>query len=245
MLTRREALKLTAAGLATFVLPAKRPHIDLMQFCDKPGIERRFDLTLPWELDDWTYATDEHICVRVRPELGDAGQREGRIPPFGSLSWNHAALRKNLKGWRPLPRVDPLLCDNMSCPSCEGTGNVAGEIPAECEVCGGTGSEWVGYEYHISHPVTCRYCKGKGCFQPAEECPDCKGDAIGVFPAVARLDGTYFDVRLYEKARSLGSEFIHDNWNCMPHVPMIRFVFDGGEGLLMGMEKSAVERNLI
>lgn len=240
--TRRDALKLAAAALVSFVLPAPRRELDLMKFCRRRPLGK-YDCTLPYELEDFTFATDAKICVRVRPQSGDVIQAKGQVPPFDALSWNHERIR----GWRPLPRLEPLLAKDSACPVCDGFGLEGDDIFQECERCDGCGNEWTGADYHLSYPITCRVCKGKGHVAPpgAAVCRACKGEAIGTFPSVVNLDGRYFEARLYELARQTGAEFVHDNWNAISRFPMLKFAFPSGVGLLMGIEVGAVDRRLV
>lgn len=240
-MNRRTALKAMATGLATFILPAPGRQIDLKTFCS-PYEKPKYDMRLPYVMEDWTYATDGRACVRVRPEFLDTPQHKGEIPPFGTLSWNHGRL----KGWRELPRLEPLPARDSCCPVCDGMGYRPGVIPTECPTCDGMGQEWVGAAYNISHPITCRDCNGRGHVAPdCPECAHCKGKALGTFPSVVILAGRYFDAPLYEKVRALGGEYLHDNLNCNPAFPLLKFRFEGGDGMLMGMDKAGVERRLV
>ncbi len=80
-MNRRTAIKTMAASLASFIIPAPRPRLDLKRFCARTpyGV---YDLKLPYTLADYTYATDGYACLRVRPASGDVVQHEGKIPPF-------------------------------------------------------------------------------------------------------------------------------------------------------------------
>lgn len=238
-LTRREALKVMAGALAAFVLPAPRRHINLLEFCSRNELGK-YDLRLPYEMGAHTYASDAGICVRVAPQSGDVIQHRGKIPPFEGLSWNHDRIR----GWRELPKLEPLLAKDSDCPACDGSGYVGGVIGTDCERCDGMGREWFGADYYSTRPITCRTCKGKGHYAPCEECPACKGKAIGVFPTVVKLDGRYFDAKRYEKARALGAEYVNDNWHAMQSHPLMKFAWAGGLGLLMGMS-AVVEGRLV
>lgn len=226
-MTRRDSFKTAAVGLlATFFRPARRPF-DLMQFCDTMGRQHRYDLALPYTHNDWAYATDARVCVRVRPEAADVADHEGRMPPFESLSWNHAGLR----GWRTLPDRPVIAAADSPCPDCDGTGNAGGVPSLECE-CEGFGG------------LACRHCGGSGDIRPpgVAACPGCNGMAYGVFPAFVELGGRYFDARLYAKAQRLGAEYVHDNWNCAAEFPMLKFRFAEGDGLLMGIRTGAAVR---
>lgn len=242
-MNRRDALKTMAAGLAAFVLPGWRKQIDLRAFCSRWPLAH-FDCNLPYCLEDWTYATDKRICVRVRPALTDVVQHTGKVPPFEGLSWNHDLIR----GWRELPRLEPIVADHTACPSCDGLGHTGTEPGHDCERCDGMGKEWVGSEWDISHPITCRACQGRGYSLPpgAAVCPACGGNAIGRFPGLVNLGGKHYDVKLYERARGLGAEYVQDVHPSkrLPKAPLLKFRFDGGTGLLMGLDAACVTERL-
>lgn len=240
-MNRRTMLKAGLATLAAFVLPAPRKRIDLMRFCDTAACRlHRYDMRLPYCLDDWTYATDSRICVRVRPETADVFQHKGEVPPFSSLDWNYDQIR----GWRPLPDVQPIVGDNAKCPGCDGCGHTPAETPQECETCGGTGHEWIGKGWHPSVPVRCKACRGRGHLIPpgCKTCDLCDGAGWGLFPAYAMLDGRYFDLQLYEKLKGLGgAEYTVVEF--LPDTPLLKFRFDGGDGLLVGLDDKTAKEN--
>lgn len=241
-MNRRTFLGASAVSLASFFLPAPRPRLDLLRFCAQEPWGR-YDLRLPFVFRDFAYASDAHCCLRVPPATADQERGQGEAPPFTSLSWNHDCLR----GWRSLPKLDAQLARDSYCPTCDGYGHLRGEKPAvcdECERCGGTGVCWAGSNYDLSYPVQCRTCKGLGHVQPAGAvvCPTCQGYAVGVFPSVTILDGRYFDAQLYEKVRTLGGEYVHDQFK---GSSLLKFRFDGGDGVLMGLDSGPVERRLV
>ena len=245
-MNRREALLTMAGTLAAFVLPAPRLRVNLRQFCARlPGV--KYDCTMPYSFNDFVYATDQHVCLRVRPALADRVHHEGPVPPFDALSWNHDRLR----GWRSLPKLEPLLAKDSSCDRCDGCWYTHDGDPAmcsECATCDGMGRTWEGNGWDLSVPVQCVSCLCGGLVPPpnAIKCPDCDGKAIGVFPSVVRLDGVYFDRVLYERVRGAGGEFVHDNWHAMSSYPLMKFRLDGeGDGLLMGMDRIGVESRLV
>jgi hypothetical protein len=236
-MNRRDVLKTIGAGLATFLLPAPRPRIDLAAFCAR-GKSCRYEMRHPFQVDDWTYATDAKAIVRVRPSWLDRAESEGPIPPAALLPWDHDKLR----GWKPLRPQSPLVCDDACCPECDGTGFADGVCGEECGECNGfcTGCG----------RSSCDTCHGRGVMpRPGvADCPVCGGDAIGRFPAVVRLGGRYFDVRLYRKVAALGGEAV------VVDVPKsrlrdahthLKFRFDGGNGILVGLDTAAVEWRLV
>jgi hypothetical protein len=56
-MNRREALGALAGAAVSFVLPAPRERIDLRRWCHR-GEYGKYDMTLPWEVREWVYATD-------------------------------------------------------------------------------------------------------------------------------------------------------------------------------------------
>ena len=226
-MTRRDALKTMAAGLATFILPAKRPTIDLAAFCARDCNYFQYDFRSPYRVDDWTYASDRRACVRVRPALADVATGTGRIPPFTGLPWDHDTLR----GWKPLAPIPAIRAADSDCPACKGYGFAGGVSGLECDSCFGMG---------------CWACKGRGATPPpgVAECPACRGHAIGVFPSVVRIDGAYYCATQYERVRSLGGEFTHGPWGPRGDESLMRFRFDGGDGLLVSLAQDVAERRV-
>jgi hypothetical protein len=236
-MNRRDVLKSAIGGLCTFLIPAPRPRIDLAAFCAR-NKSWRYDMRQPFQVDDWIYATDAKAIIRVRPSWLDKAESEGPIPPAALLPWDHDKLR----GWKPLRKLPGLLCDDSNCPECDGTGfadGVCGEECGECNgFCAGCGRS------------SCDTCHGRGVMpRPGvADCPACQGKAIGRFPAVVKVDGRYFDVRLYRKVASLGGEAVVADFpvrESYPAGPHLKFRFDGGDGILMGMDAVGVERRLV
>lgn len=59
--------------------------LDLNQFCDPTSREPGRDLSVPFSLNEHTYATNGHICVRVPrrpdvPENNKAPKADERLP---------------------------------------------------------------------------------------------------------------------------------------------------------------------
>lgn len=236
-MTRRDALKASiGALLGAYIAPAPRPAIDLRAFCARrPGL--KWDMRLPYHLDDWTYATDAAVCVRVAPVGADRVERAGEVPPVEKLSWNHRRLR----GWQPLPDVPALPAANTPCPTCDGYGCMG--TPVECSRCDGMGENYEGDWDHMGKFPDCTACAGVGLINCGPTCPTCKGvKPVGVRPGIVKVGGAYFDAELYRKVSSLGGEFVLDN--AKPGVPLLKFRFHGGDGLLMGLNQASAERRL-
>lgn len=233
-MNRRSALKLMGAALASFILPAPRRTIDMKAFCATyPG--DRYDMTLPYCLDDWTYATTGNIAVRVPPATADRFSHSGKVPPFESLSWDMSH-----RGWMPVAPRRRVLAVDSTCPKCDGYGavlNGVGIPSCECKDCDGCG---------------CDTCADSGVTIPsgAEKCSVCNGHGHGVFPSLVQVGDRYFDAATYEKVVSLGAEcVIVDAEFCVPvsgskNHSLMKFKFDGGEGMMLSLPKDIAARRV-
>jgi hypothetical protein len=214
-----------------------QPRIDLAAFCARDKAWR-YDMRQPFQVDDWTYATDAKAIIRVRPSWLDRAESEGPIPPAALLPWDHDRLR----GWKPLRKMPGLLCDDADCPECDGTGFADGKWGRDCDECGGF-CQGCG-------PSSCDTCHGRGVMpRPGvADCSACRGKAIGRFPSVVKIDGRYFDVRLYRKVAALGGEAVVVDFpagQLYSAGTHLKFRFDGGDGILMGLDTATVERRLV
>ena len=270
-MNRRDCLKsmLAAAGSAlvpSWLVPGRPSHgIDLSAFCSPAWIERKYQMKVPFVQqgivdvpipDDMTryragdgvrweyfrYATDARVCVRVPINTGDLIDREKTdLPPACSLGWTHDLPYRGK--WVPWPKANYILAASSDCPACQGTGDASGDPQDECETCYGTGHEWVGGAYDMSHPITCRTCKGLG-FVPTALCGNCEGHAIGTFPAIQRLPTHYIDARYHGKiARLPGAEYFIPERPAEVITP-IKIRFAGGQGLLMPLEPKPTEERI-
>jgi len=105
-MNRRGFIKSSASAIAAsgclswLITPEPRRTINLSTFCDtEEGF--KYDMQKPFEQDDWTYATDSRICVRVRPQSGDVRDSEISLPPASKLPWWD---RDDLRGWQPISK---------------------------------------------------------------------------------------------------------------------------------------------
>jgi hypothetical protein len=202
----------------------------------------KYNFSLPYEFQDYTYATNAIVCVQVRPQLGDVVDHKGKIPPFDMLSWNHPRLQ----GWKPLRNLSPIVAADSDCPVCDGYGHNGTEPSQECETCDGIGQVWIGSEWDLSVPIKCLKCKGTGHLPPpgAKLCQNCDGNGIGKFPSLVEIDGEYHDATIYQKVLALDGEFVRDYWQGMQKFPLLKFRFDGGCGQMIGVETSAALKRI-
>jgi hypothetical protein len=128
-MNRRGFLGTSGALVASWWLPRVAlgtlppAPLDLSPFCDDEY--RRYKLDLPFEQNDWVYATDGRLAVRARPALClPRTDEQGRLPPVDSLPWATDGA-----GWRPWSSLvrthDPTL---NCCPTCDGKGHVGRDV---------------------------------------------------------------------------------------------------------------------
>jgi hypothetical protein len=186
---------------------------------------RKFDLKRPFEQEDFTYATDARICLRVRPQAGDLLDTGGlKLPPAAGLRWDH----EQLTGWRPW-KLDRLEIADGICFKCDGKG-------------------WIG------NIVVCQTCDGEGCAQCFNSgnlgdatCPRCEAKMFRKEPWHAFVGPYKIDVRYFRKILRLGDvEYAEGPPVRAPHYPglkdngpytPIRFRFAEGAGLLCTLAK--------
>lgn len=239
-MTRREAIAVSiGAMIGTFVKPMPRRTINLMDYCGSDMF--KYDCRLPYIFEDWTYATDSFICLRVRPNVSDKTDHKGKIPPFDQLTFNH----DHLQGWKSLPKLDPIIATNSYCPACNGYGRIGYQINwKDCRACDGYGHEMT-YSNWNDYGIEkkCKACNGRG-FPASEICPQCKGNSIETMPGIIQLNGHYFDYGTYEKARKLNVEFVCEYQNEPKPMPIMKFKFSEGEGMMIGLDKNIAEERI-
>lgn len=239
-MTRRESIAIMAGTLiGTFVKPMPRRSINLLDFC---GSERmKYDLRLPYVYNDWTFATDSIVCVRVRPIGSDKADHTGDIPPFEKLKFNHDRLR----GWQTMTEMNPITAKHSNCPACNGYGRIGHQINwKDCQACGGYGHQMtyaVWHDYGIEKK--CKACDGRG-FPKTETCKVCCGNAIGTLPGLVCVNGEYFDYGYYERIRKLNAEYVNDYWLGCKSIPALKFKFAEGDGILLGIDSHAAKHRI-
>lgn len=116
--------------------------IDLQRFCAVDDI--RAYLRAPWHFDGWVYATNGHICVRVR-YTGQAGVLDAtsKHPKAHDL---FAKWLSDGAAFQPMPELP----EGHECRHCHGKGL----FPAKpCEDCGGQGTF-----VHCGNEYDCKSC---------------------------------------------------------------------------------------
>ena len=170
----------------------------------------------PFNRGEWTYATNGHIAVRVPKIDGVEALPKKHIPNleglFQSASGNDFIVLPTL----PTPE---------NCQMCNGTG-----VAYECEECDGDGE----FE-HGSHTYKCKECGGHG--QVAYSggidtvCRHCGGAGVTRYKPM-QVGGSHFDLFYLHLINGLPEAKFAPGAR---QLDMARFVFDGGEGILMPM----------
>ena len=110
--------------------------IELKQFCSDDPF--RPYLHEPFTVDDFTYATNGHILVRV-PKIDGVGplKRDDPLNVEGTLKWHW----KEGTEFYPCNLQIPAIEDSGVCPHCDGRGKEHNcpDCDCECSACDGTG----------------------------------------------------------------------------------------------------------
>ena len=202
--------------------------IDLRIFCNPD--DRREALKSPFSDENYTYAADGHICIRV-PRIPEIPENEGGVRLLKYLKFDHAEMTD----WKPIQTEIPE-GKRVDCMSCHGTGKVL-----ICEDCDGDGE--VEYEffsksgksYDLDHE--CPVCEGRGKMNgDGTRCEDCAGQGFTIknVPVKVTEIGLSISNHLLQRVRDLPGLEIAVKGR-VDDMPPVRFRFDGGCGLIMPM----------
>lgn len=201
--------------------------IDLAPFCGQNDV--REYLNAPFSVCGGTGASDGNALVWVdrhiqAPEVSPAasGNMAGVV--------NHA--RADGGPWIP---AESIRTSTSKCKICDGTGRVKA---VECEDCDGKGA----FD-HGRHEYECQECDGYGVKNltgSGDECPQCGGSgACGIGrPSSVGNDRWTVSSHLIAKLQALPSCRLCQ-YADIPR-PGLKFVFDGGCGVVMPMYESAL-----
>jgi hypothetical protein len=189
---------------------------DLMKFCSDTDTDR-FNLSVPWSIGDFTYASNGHIIVRV-PRLADIESNAG--PKVDDLFHADPPAWFHLSGLS-LPEIEIKECStcggkgkDCECPECNGAGeiefdNMRSRYTVECLTCGGFGNI----------KDDCLDCSGKGTIEIEKPYP-------------FKIGTSHFQVIYLRWLAELPNCSIGPSPDPLKPAP---FRFDGGDGLLMPM----------
>lgn len=193
----------------------------LAKFCkDDPVIS---SMATPWSAGEYSCATNGHILCRI-PRRGDIPERDD-APRIDSIFDIPAP-----KEWFPLADIvlPALVIKEVICSDCNG---VQGEDHV-CPECDGRGLVDFTNSYS-DYEVDCKSCDGEG---KIHKCEKCNGTGKVVIENLqpVQVGSSHFQLRYLLLLKDL------PNCKIGPAAPSLslqaaRFVFDGGEGLLMPM----------
>ena len=191
---------------------------DLQKFCSSDGT--RYKLSTPFSIEDYTYACDGRIIIRV-PAIAEA--RRDNVPdgvadviPPPAEDWRDVEYPPGWESFEAIP---------LKCQCCNGVG----KIP-ECRKCDGTGEcDHCGEE--------CRRCDGTGIDAdskdtPTRVCEDCDGTGShdSAFLVSLNRGGVTVNLKYLKLIAALpGSKLMHRG----DEKTVLRFEFDGGIGGVM------------
>lgn len=187
------------------------PAVDLMAWCSVD--EHRRNLSRPWTVGGWTYATDGRSAIRV-PATGidyDNGWDFGPRPNMElavdfEFVWPSSSPTTSIALWVRLPQVERV-AEMLQCPDCDGSGK-GPEVFCEC--------------CEVSHRCG--------------DCDACEGEKSRLQPLPVVTGSGLIAWELYERLRALpGVEIgILAGWEELADS-RISFRFEGGSGLVLGM----------
>lgn len=199
---------------------ALKNKIDWLAFCEKEG-SSRLDMSTPFVLNGWRYATDARVAIRIPCGEPNTEAKEKRFPPIEQLFANFPE-----DGFEPWPEVDVFNAMG-DCPECD-----CGLVNSvECRKCLGRGFTVCN---ECGTEDDCKPCKGEG--YVGDDCGNCNGKGELVWTWVQRIGDDYTAHAKYaELFRELPNvEFVNNNGKLL-----IRF--DGGQGILMCLEKGSIK----
>ena len=201
--------------------------INLEKFCRKSHYKET--LTEPFSDDNYTYAADGSILIRVDkiPQI---------VKSYPSINPGKVLKENKINGneiWIDPPKFEII---ERNCGGCKGTGKII-----VCKECNGTGSLEFSSDYN-DYDVECKSCFGADIKD--QKCEDCEG--IGKYKEYSNpivevptiIDGSLEQIEIMINGMYL--EMIQG----LPNIKIalkgkaepIKLKFDGGIGLLMPIE---------
>ena len=208
---------------------------DLQKFCIRD--EARYELTHPFTVGDYTYATDGRIAIRV-PALPEADATPKKTNPTSIFADDPATYTpiELPPGWQEFPQLTKI------CADCKGVGKCPERI--ECDECCGSG-EAECPTCHQDHD--CPECQGKGDVRgdPNATCEACRGDKfIEVMTTISGNRGEIFFSDVYLRRIHTLPDVALSHKLDNPSLPAA-FVFTGGEGRVMPLRMPTTATELV
>lgn len=200
-------------------------HEQLMVFCEKPIDGARKGLCNPFNVGEYTYATNGHFAIRIPAKIEYVAAEDYRVEIAKMFSDPAIPADKFID----LPIIESPE-EHVICSKCNGTGS-----DIECTDCDGSRKvHWEsegGYEYD----ATCEMCNGTGKIKgPCEKCgatgKTAKDKLIDVGSKL--LNARYLAII----ANTLKNVKIAPD--AVSELSPVPFIFDGGEGIIMPLRRN-------
>lgn len=193
--------------------------IDPMRFCLLDPEYTDHPLAMPFIRKGYLYATDGIYAIRLPTDKPDSEDNASKARPHIETLplWNQTPSK-----YEPLPAIDPPIL--KPCPVC------VGNLPTKCAACDGFGEVNYTFEYksnNYEHPADCPLCEECGEITYCDEC-----DNRGILTEITRIRIQGAD---YEAWRLVDLKHLPNLVAGTVSGPALRFTFDGGDGILMGL----------
>jgi len=199
----------------------KLTEFDMQKFCSEDST--RIQISKPFCVGDYVYATDGAICIEISKEFYD-----GQEYPIGIQDIKEKGLDSHFTNDQVFFDFPFTQDFEKPCPQCGG--NLAGALSEDCPECDGEGEITFENEYNEYDGIECKSCRGHGVLK---SCGCCYNTGtvyrdIEIAPiektSINKINGLYL-----EKIKSLPGikfGFVIKNHG-------LSFIFDYGRGIIM------------
>lgn len=195
--------------------------LKLQDFCGEKNI---YDLSKPWSSQNYTYASNGVIFLRV-PRREAVPVNIDNVEQLSTKFYAYLERFKTEDGFQFLPNIKPV----QKCLYCHGAGWFFGK---DCPDCNGTG-EVKFFRGSYKYEDDCKNCSGIGKIPGGVEQTFCEFcDGMGVCfcaPYEYKISTKKFHVRVLHKIKNLPN--VRINCSALIDFPVIHF--DGGDGVVM------------
>lgn len=200
--------------------------IDLQKFCAVDTT--RIGITKPFTLEDYTYATNGHILIRVPRIEGVGAPEESEKFKLVDLRLLFVALKDYT--YHPIPDIQPPV--GKQCYKCQGTGMIN-----LCPECDGEGEIEFKSLYN-NYSCECKTCDGNGYSRQGKgtlfECNKCHGVGTITDTSTVQASGRYYSDLYLLWLKELPDCVLAEAKELEPG----HFKFTGGDGFIMPINKS-------
>lgn len=195
--------------------------MDLQKFCSQD--DTRTNINKPFSQGVYTYATNNHVIIRV-PRLPDVPEQiENKV--------DVASIEKFIGDYPYYSIPDTAKPTKNECPLCDGTGTVK-----VCPECDGTGKLTFTSAYN-DYDVDCESCNGTGftVFGKIEptQCPKCEGSGKIIRWERSRASGRLYNNQYLSWLKELPECLLAEAKGYDP----AHFKFNGGDGWIMPLKE--------